>query len=654
MRLRGQLLFMTSPVEAMVLLDRGEGIYVALGRGPDRGYQLGDEIEVVGVSAAGDFAPLVRAKEVKRLGAGALPAPRLSTLAEVNAGGLDAAWIELVGIVRSCVPVSTDRSSSSRWSATAGSGAAARESWRVTFAQGDDKMTVQVYGRLKPTELVDAQVRLRAVVFNVHNANRQFVRANLQVPRPTMIEVVVPPPADAFARPVQRIVEVLRFSRDGFTGHRVHVRGLVTGHQNGQTLWLREGDHGMRISSAQQGDLRPGDTVDVVGFPDHGSYTPSLSDAVFKKVTSGPAPVPVTLRSPEEISRYDANLVEIYAGLREVRRSIDTHTLVLDWNGREVHARTLRAVTDEEQRDWVPGSALRVSGICVAGETDYQRPTGLWMAEDLQLWLRGPEDVVVVRAAPWLTARRAATIFVVIALVALTALVVVAVIARRQLAQREEARKLAEVEFSAMLAERNRLARDIHDTLAQDLNAVSMQLELAKNASRSGQVEPVVSYLGAAHQIVRKCLSEARESIWNMRSHILERNELSGALRLVAEQLGAGAGCTIRTEVHGRERRLAPAIENNLLRIGQEAVSNALKHARANVIEIDLWFEDSAVRLVVRDDGVGFEPAAAEAAGGHFGLRGMRERVAQLSGKLSVGPGPGGGTCVEVVVVVPG
>jgi signal transduction histidine kinase len=99
---------------------------------------------------------------------------------------------------------------------------------------------------------------------------------------------------------------------------------------------------------------------------------------------------------------------------------------------------------------------------------------------------------------------------------------------------------------------------------------------------------------------------------------------------------------------------LAPAIENNLLRIGQEAVSNALKHARANVIEIDLWFEDSAVRLVVRDDGVGFEPAAAEAAGGHFGLRGMRERVAQLSGKLSVGPGPGGGTCVEVVVVVPG
>lgn len=644
-RLRGNLLLVTNPRNALVLLDHGEGIYVQLDRAIGRHYRLGDEIEVAGVSDAGDFAPLVRARQITRIGPGSLPPPRLATVAELNGGGLDAAWVELRGIVRGCAP---------RTGVDGDGAAPLGESWLVTFAQGADKMSVQVNGRVTPAEVVDAQVRLSAVVFNVHNANRQFVRANLQVPDPAMIEVLVPPPADPFTRPVQRIVDVLRFSRDGFSGHRVHVRGVVIGHQDGQTLWLQEGDHGMRIASAQQGNLRPGDEVEVAGFPDHGGYTPSLSDAVFRKIATGPAPEPRTLRGTAELARHDANFVQIYAELREVRPSADAHTLVLDWNGREVSARTSRPVSAGEIRDWVPGSLVRVSGVCIVGQIDYRRPTGRWVAEDLQLWLRGPEDVAVLRPAPWLTARRASALLVTVALVALGALVIVAVVARRKLRQREEARKLAEVEFSAMLAERNRMARDIHDTLAQDLNAVSMQLELAKNASASGLEEPVRTYLGTAHQIVRKCLAEARESIWNMRSHILERNDLAGALRLVAEQLAAGSGCSLHTAVQGRSRRLAPAIENNLLRIGQEAVSNALKHARANTIEIELGFDTSQVRLVVRDNGVGFEPATTAVADSHFGLRGMRERVTQMSGKLSVGPAPGGGTCVEVVLAVPG
>ena len=646
-RLRGQLVLVTSTGNAMVLLDRGEGIYVALQRTVDRTYRLGDMIEVTGVSDAGDFAPIVRATQTTRLGDGDLPAPRPSSVAEINAGGLDAAWIELRGIVRACVPTPPLRIP----------GAVpppARESWLLTLAQGDDRMTVQVNGRVNPAELVDAQVRLKAVVFNVHNTNRQFVRAYVHVPEPALIETVVAPPADPFARPVQPLADVLRFSRDGFSGHRVHVRGVVTGHRDGQTLWIREGEHGMRVASAQPGDLRPGDEVDVAGFPDHGSYTPSLSDAVFRRIASGPPPEPRLLGRPEEIARHDANLVAIHATLREVRQSGDTLTLVLDWEQREVHARALAPVNAADADAWAPGSFLRVVGICVAGQGDYARPTGLWRAEDLQLWLRGPADVAVLRAAPWLTPRRAVAIFIALALAALTALILVALVARRKLAQREEARKLAEVEFSAMLAERNRLARDIHDTLAQDLNAVSMQLELARNAGRTSLPDPVASHLGTAHQIVRKCLAEARESIWNMRSHILERNTLPEALRQVAAQLAAGAPSQVRTHVHGEVRRLAPTIENNLLRIGQEAVSNALRHARARVIDIELHFEPARVRLRVRDDGQGVDPAALRDHGSHFGVRGMRERVAQMQGTFTLAPAPGGGTALEVSVGAPG
>lgn len=200
-----------------------------------------------------------------------------------------------------------------------------------------------------------------------------------------------------------------------------------------------------------------------------------------------------------------------------------------------------------------------------------------------------------------------------------------------------------------MLAERNRLARELHDTIAQELNAVSMQMELARNTAKTGTVEDVMRYLGTAHAIVRGCLAAARESIWDMRSHVLEKTDLLGALRAVAEQMSAGLGCTIHAQARGKSRRLAPMIENHLLRIGQEAVSNALKHAQARVIELEISFEDSCVRLVIRDDGRGFEPAA-ERAEGHFGLRGMKERVEQMNGELSIRRGERGGTCVEVVV----
>lgn len=656
-RLRGVLLFVTALGNAIVVFDGQEGVFVELAR-PLRGScRIGDQVEITGVSAAGDFAPIVRASEVARLGPGALPAPRPVTIAELNAGGYDAAWVELRGIVRSCVPTPPYPLPGARPGAPATGEPAhvapPRESWLVNFAHGDDSMIVQINGHVSPHELVDAEVKLKAVVFNVHNAHRQFVRANLQVADESMIEVTVPPPAEPFALPVQPVSDLLRFTRTGFTGHRVRVHGIVTGHDPGQALWVREGERGLRISSKQRDKLEPGDEVDVVGFPDHGSYTPSLSDAIFRKTGSGPRPEPQLMRSADDISRYDANLVQLYADLRELRTTAEGVVLELDWRGLVVHARLPPPVDETRLAAWQPGSSVRVEGLCVVGQRDHPRPTGRWVAEDLQILLRTADDVAVMRPAPWLTTQRALQLVIYILVFTFAALIVVAILARRQIAQREEARKLAEVEFAAMLAERNRLAREIHDTLAQDLNAVSMQLELARNSARAGLLDAVAPYLSAAHQIVRKCLAEARESIWNMRSHILERTDLPGALVTVAQQLGAGLGCEIRSQVHGRPRRLAPTIENNLLRIGQEAVSNAIKHARPKVIDLEVAFGEPAVRLTVRNDGPVFDPAIADDAGSHFGLRGMRERVQQMNGTLRIGPDAAGGTRVEVVVDAP-
>lgn len=653
-RLSGTLLLVTRQRDALVLRDETDGIYVELNYVVGNTRRPGDRLEVLGVTGAGDFAPTVHATRITWVGAGDLPPPRPTTIAELNAGGFDAAWVELEGIVRACQPGPFDSVPAPAVNPAAPANRAApervgSENWILTIAQGDDRMNVLLRDRAKPEELVDAKIKVRGVVFNVHNANRQFVRANIQVAHQGMITVVAPPPADPFALPLQRIDEILRFTPSGFTGHRIGVRGIVTAQHRGQTLWLREGDRGLRVTSSQTGVLQPGEVVEVVGFADHGGYAPSLGDAIFRNVAVESPPVPHVLSTTEEISRRDSDLVQIEARLDEVRSMAEGVWLTLNWNGTTVGALWPARAGEPVDPRWEPGSRVRVTGICIPGQPDLSPSSGLWVANRMQLSLRGPQDLAVVRAAPWLTTRRALLIAVLGATVILLALVIVSVLARRQIAQREEARKLAEVEFSAMLAERNRLARDLHDTIAQELNAVSMQMELAKNSAKTGTLAEVMPYLVTAHRIVRGCLAEARESIWDMRSHVLEKTDLLGALRSVAEQMSAGLGCAIRAQVHGKARRLAPMIENHLLRIGQEAVSNALKHAHAHVIELEVGFEPSRVRLVIRDDGRGFEPAA-DRADGHFGLRGMKERVEQMNGELSIRRVASGGTCVEVAV----
>lgn len=653
-RLEGSMVHVTVPRDALVLVDATEGVYVFMRDGIPPDIQPGDWLEIEGVSDPGDFAPIVIARSVTRRERRVLPEARRTTLAEVSAGGFDATWIEMEGIVRSCSATSDIPGgvfSSFVGPVRHGASVSARhEGWYLRFAQGADHLMLRLNGPVDPGDLIDARVRLRGVVFNVHNASRQFVRANIQVADRAMIEVVVPPPPDPYGLPLLRAAEILRFNPAGFSGHRVLVRGIVTGQQAGRTVWLRDDNHGLRVETSQIETLAPGDEIEVVGFPDHGGYSPSLGDSIFRRVASSEAPKPIPLTQPSDISRMESDLVSIDAELVEVRHAADAVLFGLNWDGLNVGARLAHRAERSGLPAWEVGSRVRVAGICELGQNSFSPQAGLWVANDFQLLLRSPADLTILRPAPWFNPRRALLALIAVATAMLVALVAVSFFARREIRQREDARKLAEAQFSAMLAERNRMARDIHDTIAQELNAVSMQMELARNSARAGELGQVMPHLSNAHQMVRSCLAEVRESIWNMRSHILERTDLVGALREVAAHLGTGHPCTITTAVRGQPRRLAPVIENNLLRIGQEGLSNALKHAQARNIHLDVSFEERTVHLVLEDDGVGLAGDEAPRSDSRFGLRGMRERVEELQGTLQIGRGAQGGTRVEVTI----
>ncbi|MEW6131104.1 MAG: two-component regulator propeller domain-containing protein [Acidobacteriota bacterium] len=206
-------------------------------------------------------------------------------------------------------------------------------------------------------------------------------------------------------------------------------------------------------------------------------------------------------------------------------------------------------------------------------------------------------------------------------------------------------------QFSAVLAERNRLAREIHDTLAQGFVGIGLQLQaVGKMLKESPQLAQ--HHLDVAQKMVTHSLAEARRSVWNLRPQALEKSDLAAALSETAKQLSQGSAVETEVRVSGVPQTLSSSLENNLLRIGQEAITNALKHAKPQTIKIELAYEPDLVRLRVIDDGCGFDcKNVASADEGHFGLIGMRERIEWLKGELRFQTAPGSGT--EVIAVVP-
>jgi signal transduction histidine kinase len=209
--------------------------------------------------------------------------------------------------------------------------------------------------------------------------------------------------------------------------------------------------------------------------------------------------------------------------------------------------------------------------------------------------------------------------------------------------------KQVEARVAAVLEERSRIARNIHDTIAQDLVAVSIQLESVDAAIRPASGEAFAA-LGRARDLVKNCLAEARRSIWELRP-MVERPELGLALRQAAQRLTEGTKVRTEIEVLGQPRRLAGMVESNLLRIGEEAVANVVKHASATCVRIGLAFWANGVELSVEDDGCGFAPDPDGAAReGRFGILGMRERTQQMGGGLVIESGKNQGTRIAVMV----
>lgn len=215
----------------------------------------------------------------------------------------------------------------------------------------------------------------------------------------------------------------------------------------------------------------------------------------------------------------------------------------------------------------------------------------------------------------------------------------------------ELTRLAEERQRTVLLQERNRMAQEIHDTLAQGFAGIVLQLEAAEDALAENPDE-ARSHIVRARDLARENLAQARRSVWALRPQRLEHG-LPAAIQTLAEQLTQGTMIRAEFVIKGKPRPLQAEAENNFMRITQEALTNVLKHAGATRIRVEMSFGKRQIKVSVQDDGTGFNPRFPIACQG-FGLISMRERAERMGGSLRIRSRAGDGTRIEVVVPAPG
>jgi len=577
------------------------------------------------VTGPGKFAPVIREAKLRVVSPGSLPKARVFTFSELADGQQDSQWVKIRGIVRS---VAIDLKS---WPEPA-------LAMRIAGGGGEFNVRVPISREQDFSSWIDSNVLIEGVCGSLYNHNRQLTGILLYVPRLSFIKIEAP------AREAS-LTDLLRFSPGEGIRHRVRVRGTVGYQQLGNALFVQSQGKGLRVLTQQLTPLAVGDVVEVSGFPTMGDSAPILQDAVFQRLghESPPQPVPLNLAKPWD--QFDGSLVITEARMLDRQSQTDGLRLLLQSGNVYFDAALPPNMSAKDVLSIPLDSEVRITGICLV------RSGGLWrIPQSFRLLLRSPQDLTVLSTPSWWNLRHTLWVLAVTAFILLTAVAWVFVLGRRL--QEQMALTRQKLKTSAVLEERNRIARELHDSLEQELAGITMQLDLAVDCFEQAP-HIAEQALATARNMSRHSMVEARRSVWDLRCQLLEDGDLVSALGSIVAPLSQRERVEIVTKFEGNAVRLPRPVEMNLLRIGQEAVANGVKHGRARQVVVELRYAVGSVRLTVSDDGKGFVADQA-APSGHFGLLDMRERAQSMGCHLQVESKPGQGTRITVEVPVGG
>ena len=643
---------------------------------------VGDVVQVTGVSHAGGFAPDIMSPIWKKLGTAPLPEAKPVSVERLMSGAEDGNRVEVSGVVRF----------------------ARKEGDLILLevAAGGYRFRAHPRGstNLDPNSLIGATIRVRGTAAASFNRElRQIIGVNIYMPQESDFLIEQLPGTAISDLPLASLRGILQYHRNDSDELRIRVRGVVTYQRPGQDIFLQDETDGLQIRYRQTNRFAPGEIVEAVGFPVMDRNLPVLQDAILirAKQPAGRIVSRDTTIHELRLILHHGDMISLKGtlldrSLRPLRvdnsasNAPAENILTLQCSNYLVSVTAPATKTFAGMADIPVGSTLEVSGLCllqVKGTPNTAQGVNL---EAVQILLPEVASIRILQRPAWWTPKRLLTGLGILTAVLLLGTTWTFMILRRNAAlkssiaekikaQKElqkahdllesrveertkelkcemSARKEAEVQYNATVAERTRIAQELHDTLLQGFTGIGLKLEALSNglpvslATTKDELEKVLEQSD-------EYLVEARRAVWELRSPSLQQpGNFSEALKRVSKRAFDGTNIQLRFSTSGAAGKLTQAIENNFLRICEEAVRNAVKHARPTQVEVNLEHAFDELRLLVRDDGCGFDPQGPDGTkDGHFGLVGIRHRARSMAGNLSLKSQPGQGT--EILVTIP-
>jgi signal transduction histidine kinase/CheY-like chemotaxis protein len=603
---RATVTYFNSQASTFFVQDSTGGVYVYFPRIRDLSFQPGDRVDVTGVTAPGDFAPIIAGVKAALVSHGELPAPSPTYFEDLFSGVEDSKWVEAQGTIQSIETGGIEALVSLQW--------------------GNQLFGALVGGyQSEPLPPRGTRVSLRGVCATLFSSRRQILGIRLYVPSPKYFRVMTPA-QDYAAFPIRTSTQVLGFFPEDTPGQPVHVRGVVTlANPHGPT-YIRDSGGGLKIASHQTLELKPGDVVDVVGFAWAGQYSPEMRNAIISRVESRRPPKPVLVPADEAVAgRRDADLISTDAFLVNAVAGPNQNSLVLQSGGKIFHA-----FLDHGQIPPIqPGSIVRLTGICsieASLNLSYQAP------RSLTLLLRDPNDLSLVRPAPWWTVGRVLNVLGAMAVLLVAVLAWVVMLRRRVHLQtaliREKLDQEASLKDAAQQASRAKsaflasMSHEIRTPLNGILGFAGLMAEGELNPEQRESNEAVRSSAESLLVIINDILDFSRIEAGRMELEAMAfpvRECVDKAVRSI-QPLATAKGLSLAVEVEPGVPEWLRGDPHRLRQTLLNLLGNAVKFTQTGGITVGVSSSPSGpdaamatVQFAVSDTGIGIPEEQREA-----------------------------------------
>ena len=607
--------------------DKSGGSLVFRNEPDSSGIRTWDVVRVKGemLIADNDKTRRLLTHEVEVLRHG-LPIPPVNaTVQEVNAGKFDFRFVRIKGVFASCVvdEVAPDYF----WA-------------MLKTSLGSCLLAINASALKSETvhDLTDAEVEVVGLPMPIPGLRLSLGRC-IRVYEPNAIAVVKPPPKNPFsAQPL---------SETGDMSHRQRISGVVIAAAQDH-FFIKTGIGRVVKVVPDSGEKMPGtdETVEVVGFPGYVPYWLCFSEAIVRTTGKSPdfreKPHPTTISKlffdPSGRRRFDTPVTGHRLILRGKVISATENEIELSDGTNSLYV-MLDAVRDQMPEIPKIGSTMEATGLCWSEFHNKYESDVFPTFRRFVLYPHDASDIHVIASPPWWTPFRLAMLA--IGLVALLALSAAWNVSLNIKAERR-GRELYEERASHAIAEkrieeRTRLAVELHDSISQTLTGIAMQLE--------------VGATDTAQTMLSACRGELRRCLWDLRSRTFEERDMTEAIEKTLEPHASGAKITVRFNVP--REHLSDSETHTILRIIRELVVNAIRHGGATTVKVAGERHGDAISFSVKDNGRGFDPEAAPGPEkGHFGLLGIRERLKEFGGEMSIESKPGHGTHITIRLAI--